>query len=126
MATVKRCRALANDVNDKLDTIEEVTKKGTPAGYASASRLYADLARTVERHFPDAGADAKPDPRGFERSARDYQNLLMAGSRHTAGLGQALADGNQASASIEMRSLEDVSRQTKTAVKRIDASCSPE
>jgi hypothetical protein len=126
MATVKRCRALANDVNEKLDTIEDITKRGTPAGYASASRLYAELARTIDRHFPDAGADAAPDPRGFERSAREYQSHLLAGSRHTASLGQALADGNQATANVEMRSLEDVSRQAKIAVKRIDASCSPE
>lgn len=126
MATVKRCKALARDVNPKLDAIEKTTRNRSAKSYSEASRLYTELAGVLSRHLPPADAGVSDDPRGFERSIREYQAMLLAASRHASGLSQALAAGNQASASLEIRQLDELSRSAKGAVKRIDSSCEPE
>ena len=126
MASVKRCKALARDVNPKLDAIEKATRNRSAKSYSEASRLYTELAGTLSRHLPPADAGVSADPRGFERSIREYQAMLLAASRNASGLSQALAAGNQASASIEIRQLDELSRSAKAAVKRIDASCQPD
>ena len=126
MATVKRCKALARDVNPKLDAIDKVTRNRSAKSYREASRLYTELAGALSRHLPPVDAAVSADPRGFERSIREYQAMLLAASRLTSGLSQALAAGNQASAAVEIRQLEELSRSAKAAVKRIDSSCQPE
>jgi len=126
MATVKRCKALVHDVNPKLEAIDKATRNRSAKSYSEASRLYAGLASDLARHLPAPDAGPSADPRGFERSIREYQAMLLAASRNTAALSKALADGNQASASIEVRQLEELSKSAKAAVKRIDASCQPE
>jgi len=126
MATVKRCKALVRDVNPKLDAIEKATRSRSAKSYAEASRLYGELARDLSRHLPPEDAGVSLDPRGFERSIREYQAMLLAASRNASSLSQALAAGNQASANIEIRQLEELSKSTKAAVKRIDKTCEPD
>jgi hypothetical protein len=127
-AKLDRCQDLAEKVNPALDKIERSTKKRTPATYRGASRAYATLARDLRAHLPDGGPDAGPPPPldPFERGVDEYRSLLEAASRHTAGLAEALDAGNTASATLEARQLEELTRQAKAVSKRIDASCRPE
>lgn len=126
---LKRCQAVADDVNPVLDQIEKGTKRRTPATYASASRAYEKLARDLRSHLPDGGPDAglpPAPPDAFERSVEEYRTVMEAAARHTAGLAEALDAGNTASATLETRQLEELARQAKTAAKRVDGSCRPE
>jgi hypothetical protein len=128
LANLKRCQALAEQVNPSLDEIEKRTKRRSPAAYASASRAYAKLAGDLRRHVPDAGADAGRPlvHEAFERSVEEYRSVMEAASRHTAGLAEALDAGNSESAALESRQLEEVTRQAKAAAKRVETSCRPE
>jgi hypothetical protein len=127
-AKLDRCQDLAEKVNPVLDKIERGTKKRTPATYGSASRAYAALARDLRAHLPDGGPDAGPPPAldAFERGVEEYRAVLEAASRHTAGLAAALDAGNTASATLEARQLEELTRQAKAVSKRIDNGCRPE
>jgi len=127
-SNLKRCQALAEQVNPALGEIDRRTKRRTPATYASASRAYAALAKDLRGFVPDAGPDAGIPPQldAFERSVDEYRAMLEAASRHTAGLAGALDAGNTASATLESRQLEEVTRQAKAAAKRVDGSCRPE
>ncbi len=135
LSTVKRCRALAKEVNHALDDIEAQSEPRTPAAYAGASRGYAALARSLPNDERDAGTDAgadaavvapPPDAGELERAVSDYRATLEAASRATAELAEALDAGNQASAAVMRRDLEALSQKAKLNVKRIDATCRPD
>jgi hypothetical protein len=126
-SNLSRCQALAEQVNPALDEIEKKTKRRNAATYQGASRAYAALAKDLRGFMPDAGPDGgvPPMPDAFERGVDEYRAVMEAASRHTAGLAAALDAGNTESATLETRQLEEVTRQAKSAAKRVDGSCKP-
>jgi hypothetical protein len=118
MRDVKRCRALAKDVNGALDAVEAERKLGEgPAVYARISKHYGTLSRTLEPF--DGGT---PELR---RAVDDLAALARTAARQTAALGTALESKNPASATLATNELERLAKQQKSLAARIDDECRP-
>jgi hypothetical protein len=118
MRDVKRCRALAKDVNLTLDAVEEERKLGErPGVYARISKHYVTLSRRLEPF--DGGT---PE---LEKAVADLAALARTSARQTAALGTALESKNPSSKTLATNELERLAKQQKSLVARIDDECRP-
>ena len=113
---VKRCRALAKEVNTSLDKIETQSKAGkTREGYGVIAFEYDSIAHGLDGF--DAGL---PD---LDRAVAEYAALARTSARQSAALAEALGAHNAASATLATHELERLARQEKIIVARIDEEC---
>jgi hypothetical protein len=116
---VKRCRALAQQINASLDGIEETatTAGKTPDAYRRIAKDYDGLAAGLESF--DAGS---PE---LVKEVGEYAALARSSARQAAALGSALAVDNRAAVSGATHDLERLARHEKSLVSRIDDECKP-
>ena len=118
MRDVKRCRALAHDVNTALDAVEHELEFGKGAGvYAKISKHYGGLSRTIE-HF-DGGT---PE---LEKAVEELAALARTSARQAATMSTALDADNRGSATLAGHELERLAKQHKALVLRINEECRP-
>jgi hypothetical protein len=115
---VKRCRALARQVNPSLDRIEAQSKLGRAhAGYDVIAFEYDAIAKGLEGF--DGGT---PE---LDTAVRDYASLARVSARQAEALAKGLAANNNLSVGLATHELERLSRQQKIIVGRIDEECRP-
>ncbi len=117
MQDVKRCRALAREVNLALDGVEKEASGKQPVAWERIAKQYSALATSLEGF--DGGT---PE---LEKAVNELSILARNTARQSTALGAALDGGNKGTAQLSTNELERLARHQKLLAARIDDECRP-
>jgi hypothetical protein len=115
MARVRDCKRLSALVNPQMGEVEALAKKGKPADYRGAARIYGRLGKDLRR-------SATPSPTG-KVLVEEYATVLDAVAPAVSAYAVALESQDAQQLEEARRDIDRLAKRQQGMVARIDAYC---